>query len=84
MLSQLNVKPRTTYLARIRNTPVRLMTRHQIEYINELEVHHGGHHGDDHHGEGHHGDDHHGEGHHGEEHHDDHNPDDHGSGSATT
>jgi molybdopterin-containing oxidoreductase family iron-sulfur binding subunit len=48
MLSQLNVKPRTEYLARIRNTPSRLMTRKQIEDLETLQSH--GDHGHDDHG----------------------------------
>ncbi|MDA9778274.1 TAT-variant-translocated molybdopterin oxidoreductase [Rubripirellula sp.] len=48
MLSQLNVKPRTEYLARIRNTPSRLMTRKQIEDLETLQSHDD--HGHDDHG----------------------------------
>ena len=57
MLSQLNVKPRTEYLARIRNTPERLMTRKQIEDIEELQ-HLGEHAHGAHDAEGHGHDDH--------------------------
>ena len=70
MLSQLNVKPRTTYKARIRNTPLALMTRSQINDLSLEKPHHGheehGEHGHDDHGSDDHG---HGEGEHG---HDDH------------
>ena len=75
MLAQLNVKPRTRYLARIRNTHPMLMTRVQLTDLTELEPphHHAGHeaaHGEESHGEGgrgSHGEDGHGgEGHGGE------------------
>ncbi len=62
MLGQLNIKPRTRYLARIRNTPKRLMTAQQLEDLATIEPpHHGDHgghqsHGD--HGQDDHGDDH--------------------------
>ncbi|TWU15440.1 TAT-variant-translocated molybdopterin oxidoreductase [Allorhodopirellula heiligendammensis] len=51
MLGQLNVKPRTSYLSRIRNTPVALMTRAQLDDLTNLKAPHHGHeeHG---HGEG--------------------------------
>jgi molybdopterin-containing oxidoreductase family iron-sulfur binding subunit len=56
MLEQLNVKPRTTYLSRIRNTPIALMTRAQIDdLVKTEEPHHDDH---DAHGETGHGDDH--------------------------
>ncbi|MDA8745058.1 TAT-variant-translocated molybdopterin oxidoreductase [Rubripirellula amarantea] len=76
MLEQLNVKPRTEYLARVRNTPARLMTTRQITDLAELKAPH---HGHDDHGDGGHGDDSHG---HGE--HDDHGHghDDHGHDEA--
>ncbi|MEM6777580.1 MAG: TAT-variant-translocated molybdopterin oxidoreductase [Planctomycetota bacterium] len=77
LLEQLNVKPRTTYMARIRNTPFALMTRAQIDDLVNLEAphHHGGdHHGDDHHGGGDHGHDDHGH----DDHDHDHGHDDHG------
>jgi molybdopterin-containing oxidoreductase family iron-sulfur binding subunit len=62
MLGQLNVKPRTEYLARVRNTPKRLMTTVQLVDLATLEAPHHGDHGD--HGHGDHG--------HGEHGHDDH------------
>ncbi len=43
MLGQLNVKPRTSYLARIRNTPAALMTRVQLEDLAHLHAPHHGH-----------------------------------------
>jgi len=62
MLSQLNVKPRTEYLARIRNTPAQLMTRKQIEDLETLKSH--GSHGHDEHGHSDHDhDDHEGQPH---------------------
>lgn len=64
MLGQLNIKPRTEYLARVRNPHKRLMTAKQIEDLTELEAH-----GHDDHG---HGGDHDTHGH------DDHGHDDHG------
>ncbi|MGB7327643.1 MAG: TAT-variant-translocated molybdopterin oxidoreductase [Rubripirellula sp.] len=73
MLGQLNVKPRTEYLARVRNTPKRLMTAVQLEELATMDApHHGGH--DDH---GHGADGHDDQSHdaHG---HDDHAEDDHG------
>ena len=88
MLTQLNVKPRTEYLARVRNTPPSLMSTLQLKYLAELEApHHGGHGHDDHgggdHGGGDHGhDDHHGHDH-GKERHDagDHPVEDHVDGN---
>ena len=73
MLSQLNVKPRTEYLARIRNTPPELMTRKQIEDLETLKSHH------DDHGHDSHGEDHeaHGQSEHDAETHTDHDPSDH-------
>ena len=60
ILEQLNIKPRTEYLARVRNPHPRLMTSFQIEDLETIESHHG--HGDHHddHGDGEHaeGDDH--------------------------
>ncbi|MFU7562219.1 TAT-variant-translocated molybdopterin oxidoreductase [Stieleria sp. JC731] len=54
LLEQLNIKPRTMYLARIRNPHPRLKTVQQVEDLSEIEAHHG--HGD--HAEGEHHDDH--------------------------
>jgi molybdopterin-containing oxidoreductase family iron-sulfur binding subunit len=74
MLSQLNVKPRTEYLARVRNTPRPLMTTAQIKDLETITApHHGSH--DDHGGHDDHGShkghegEHHGDGHHEGEHH---------------
>ncbi|MGV3483938.1 MAG: 4Fe-4S dicluster domain-containing protein, partial [Planctomycetaceae bacterium] len=67
MLSQLNVKPRTIYLAKIRNTHPRLMTAIQLADLQEYGTpkHHGGGHGSDApHGNGHGDDSHSGEGDH--------------------
>ncbi len=64
MLSQLNVKPRTEYLARIRNPNPRLMTSLQLKDLAEMHApHHGGdqehsHHPDEKHGDGQTHDDH--------------------------
>ncbi len=69
MLGQLNVKPRTTYLSRIRNTPISLMTRAQLVDLTTLEA--------PHHGHGGHGDEGHGDHGH-EDGHDAHGGDDHG------
>jgi molybdopterin-containing oxidoreductase family iron-sulfur binding subunit len=66
MLGQLNVKPRTEYLARVRNTPHRLMTTAQLHDLKTIKSHHG--HDDEHEGEGHSGDKHDGEGHNGDKH----------------
>ncbi len=69
MLGQLNVKPRTEYLARVRNTPKRLMTTVQLVDLATLEAPHHGDHGDHGHGDDHgHGHDDHGH----EDHKDDH------------
>ncbi len=73
MLSQLNVKPRTEYLARVRNTPKSLMTTAQLADLATITPPHHGH--GDHEGEheGEHEGDHKGEhGHQGEHGHDDH------------
>jgi MoCo/4Fe-4S cofactor protein with predicted Tat translocation signal len=73
MLEQLNVKPRTEYLARVRNTPPRLMNRFQLNDLASLKAPHHGGHGETHHGDGHGsaaGHDDHG--------HNDHADDDHG------
>lgn len=72
LLEQLNIKPRTTYLARIRNTHPRLMTVQQLLDLETIESHHG--HGDEH-GDGHgdengHGAEGHGDSTHGAEGHD--------------
>lgn len=54
MLGQLNIKPRTEYLARVRNVPERLMTTRQLKDLEEYASHHGGGHGhDDHDGHAH-------------------------------
>jgi MoCo/4Fe-4S cofactor protein with predicted Tat translocation signal len=54
LLEDLNVKPRTLYLARIRNVPRRLMTHDQLHPSwNTSHGHHGGEHGHDEHGHGH-------------------------------
>ena len=55
MLDQLNVKPRTQYLARVLNPHPALMTRAQITDLNELEAPHHGHNDEGH--ERHDGDD---------------------------
>ncbi|MEM6363581.1 MAG: TAT-variant-translocated molybdopterin oxidoreductase [Planctomycetota bacterium] len=83
MLEQLNVKPRTTYMSRIRNTPFAMMTRSQITDLQTLEAPHHGHgdHGHDDHGHDSHGHDGHGHGGHSDGHgHDSHGHDDHGHG----
>ncbi len=76
MLPQIKVKPRTTYLARIRNPHPRLMTLAQLEDLQELTHPHGGHegaglgeagHGEAGHGEAGHGDAEHGDAGHGGE-----------------
>ncbi len=51
MLSQLNVKPRTEYLARVRNPNPRLMTAAQIKDLKEIHAPHHGDHHDEHHDE---------------------------------
>jgi molybdopterin-containing oxidoreductase family iron-sulfur binding subunit len=65
MLSQLNIKPRTEYLARVTNPHRRLMTEVQLEDLEHLQPPHHGHgdHGHDGHGHGDHGaqDEHHGD-----------------------
>ncbi|MGI9471775.1 MAG: TAT-variant-translocated molybdopterin oxidoreductase [Rubripirellula sp.] len=72
MLSQLNVKPRTEYLARVRNPHRRLMTTQQLSDLENLKAPHKADHG---HGAEEHGDHAHGdEGDHG---HDDHSAADH-------
>ncbi|QEG01865.1 Tetrathionate reductase subunit B precursor [Stieleria maiorica] len=63
VLEQLNIKPRTEYLARVRNPHPRLMTLQQLHDLETITSHHGhGDHGhDDHDGHGDHddhGDDH--------------------------
>ena len=52
MLSQLNVKPRTEYLARIRNTPKRLMNSFQLDDLEKCKAPHEHHHADGEHGGG--------------------------------
>lgn len=79
MLEQLNIKPRTMYLARVRNPHPRLKTTQQIEDLATIEAHHGhGGHGEgdghdehaaDAHGEAAHNDSAHSDEHHGEEQH---------------
>jgi len=64
MLGQLNVKPRTEYLARVTNPHPRLMTSFQLEQLATLEAPHHGH-GHDGHGHDDHGHDDHGHGDHG-------------------
>ena len=71
LLGQLNLKPRTQYLARVSNPDSRLMTAQQRKDLVELEAPH---HGE--HGHGDHGHDEHG---HGEHDHDDHDHDEHGA-----
>jgi molybdopterin-containing oxidoreductase family iron-sulfur binding subunit len=71
MLGQLNLKPRTEYLARIRNTPERLMTARQKQDLVDYAEHHGhghGGHGDEHSDAGHSGDEHDVHGDHADEH----------------
>ncbi|TWT80968.1 Tetrathionate reductase subunit B precursor [Planctomycetes bacterium CA13] len=53
MLSQLNVKPRTQYLARVRNPDRRLMTRAQLDDLATLKAPHHGHSDDGHSDDGH-------------------------------
>ena len=53
MLGQLNVKPRTEYLARVRNTPKRLMVTAQLNDLAELKAPHHAEHGHDEHEHGH-------------------------------
>ncbi len=65
MLGQLNVKPRTEYLARVRNPHPRLMTSFQLDDLENVKPPHHGH--DDHHGDGEHGHDEQGDGHHGDD-----------------
>ena len=80
MLNQLNVKPRTEYLARIRNVPSSLMTARQLADLGEYKIegvapaqepHHGHHddHGHGHDGESHDDHDDHAEGDHKEDDH---------------
>ncbi|QDT06732.1 Tetrathionate reductase subunit B precursor [Rubripirellula lacrimiformis] len=72
MLGQLNVKPRTEYLARVRNTPKRLMTAAQLNDLATLKApHHGDHDSEGHGHDGHagHGHDEHGHDEHGHEEH---------------
>jgi hypothetical protein len=54
MLGQLNVKPRTEYLARVRNTHRRLMTAQQLSDLEKYQSHDDhGHGSDDHDEQGH-------------------------------
>ncbi len=53
MLSQLNLKPRTEYLARVRNPHKRLMTSFQLDDLKKVKAPHHHDHGD--HGDGDHG-----------------------------
>ena len=78
LLEQLNLKNRTTFLARVRNTPKSLMTTRQLKDLASLEmrVHH-------HEGGGHESDGDHGDGHGGEESHDEH-AEGHGDDHAST
>jgi molybdopterin-containing oxidoreductase family iron-sulfur binding subunit len=62
LLGQLNLKPRTQYLARVSNPHKRLMTFEQLKDLAELKAPHHGSHGS-HADSGHHGEEHHGEGH---------------------
>lgn len=71
MLSELNVKPRTRYLARIRNPHPSLADLEPIAY---QPAHHGDEHGGGEHGGGH------GKGGHGDEHHDADHPEEHKEG----
>jgi molybdopterin-containing oxidoreductase family iron-sulfur binding subunit len=50
MLEQLNIKPRTRYLARIRNPHKRLMTARQLDDLQTVKPPHHGDHGHDDHG----------------------------------
>ncbi|MCO8123174.1 TAT-variant-translocated molybdopterin oxidoreductase [Stieleria sp. TO1_6] len=66
MLEQLNIKPRTEYLARVRNPHPRLMTTFQIKDLKDIKAHHGHAAHGEHEGEGDHqghGDEHAGEDH---------------------
>lgn len=65
MLDQLNTKPRNLYMARIRNTPLRLMTAMQLQELKRLPEVAAHHHGGDAHGAESHGDDAHGASDHG-------------------
>ncbi len=75
LLSEYNTKPRTAYLARIRNPHPSLEKREA--YYRKLPEHHG--HGDHGAGHGEHHDDHHGDDHHGDAAHGDHG---HAEGAA--
>ncbi len=70
MLGQLNVKPRTEYLARVRNPHARLMTAAQRHDLATIKSHHG-------HGDGHDDHDGHGSDGHGGNDHGDHKENDH-------
>jgi molybdopterin-containing oxidoreductase family iron-sulfur binding subunit len=70
MLSQLNIKPRTIYLAKVRNPHPRLMTSAQLrDLVEYAEPKHHGHH-DDAHGDSGHGEQGHGDSSHGDHGHD--------------
>jgi molybdopterin-containing oxidoreductase family iron-sulfur binding subunit len=70
MLSQLNIKPRTIYLAKVRNPHPRLMTSAQLrDLVEYAEPKHHGHH-DDAHGDSGHGEPGHGDSSHGDHGHD--------------
>ncbi len=78
MLGQLNVKPRTEYLARVRNPHKRLMTANQLEDLVKFGDAHGGHgHSDQGHDDHAHADDAHDDHGHADEAHDDQAHDDH-------
>lgn len=68
MLAELNIKPRTLYLARVRNTHERLKTTDQLVDPHHGHGSHGGGHGDAEHGDAGHSEAGHGEGDHAEGH----------------
>ena len=77
LLGQLNLKPRTQYLARVSNPDSRLMTAQQRKDLAELEAPHHGEHGHGDHGHDEHGHDEHG---HGDHDHDEHGAKEHAEG----